>query len=270
MFYGIEIKPEEIGPRAERYEEAKALDANAELVKTFITDDLMIKTWGEIAELEAEIVNSRRISGVPGNILLDRLRNARNLLLHGRDRYEEAQQEIARVHFHFTRIRKIEVYEEPPFIFGWVIATLVMVAVGFANINNLTALTESIFNSLITMLRIEDLATFTGVVFWTSVWFGAAGGVTGAFYSLWKHVADEKDYNPEFAMWYYTNPIMGLLMGAFAFIFANVGIVTFTSPLAIFIIAFALGFQQNLFFGLINGAIKRLLPSADKDKPAEA
>lgn len=270
MFYGLEIKPDEIGPQATRYEEAKALDTDEGQLKLFVSDDLLMKTWSDVAELEAEIVNSRRISGAPGNELLDRLRNARNLLLNGRDKYEEAQQEIARVHFRFTRIRKIEVYEEAPFVFGWVIATLVLVVVGFANINNLTAFTEPIFQALKSVLQIEDQSTFSGAVFWSSVWFGAAGGVTGAFYALWTHVANKKDYDPEFAIWYYTNPIMGLLMGAFAFMFSNVGVVTFASPLAIFIIAFALGFQQNLFFGLINGLIKRLLPTDDKDKPAEA
>lgn len=270
MFYGLEIKPDEIGPQAVRYEEAKALDTDEGQLKLFISDDLLMKTWSDVAELEAEIVNSRRVSSVPGNELLDRLRNARNLLLNGRDKYEEAQQEISRVHFFFTRIRKIEVYEEPPFIFGWVVATLVMVAVGFASSNNLTNLTEPLFSLLITMLKIQDLPTFTGIVFWISVWFGALGGVTGAFYSLWKHVADKKDYNPEFANWYYTNPIMGLVMGAFAFIFSNVGVVTFTSPLAIFVIAFALGFQQNLLFGLLQGVIDRFLPSdRSKSKPAE-
>lgn len=270
MFYGIEIKPDEIGPQAARYEEAKALETDEGQLKLFVSDDLLMKTWSDVAELEAEVVNSRRISGAPGNELLDRLRNARNLLLNGRDKYEEAQQEIARVHFRFTRIRKIEAYEEAPFVFGWVIATLVMVVVGFANINGLTTFTEPIFAALKSVLQIEDQSTFSGVVFWSSVWFGAAGGVTGAFYALWTHVANKKDYDPEFAIWYYTNPIMGLLMGAFAFMFSNVGVVTFASPLAIFIIAFALGFQQNLFFGLINGLIKRLLPTEDKEKAAEA
>lgn len=256
-FYGLEIKPEEIGPQAAAYQAAESLEAEATLLKRFITDDLLDKTWADIAELEQKITASRRISAKPGGEMLDRLRHARTLLLNARDKYEEAQQEVSTVRFRFTRIREIMFYEEPPWIFAWLVLAGALVVFGFMNMNLLSAVTQGNF------AQATD-PTGSSSAFWLSIFWGSAGGVTGAMFALWKHVASEKDYDPEFALWYYTNPVMGLILGAFAFLFANVGVVEFTSSYAVYIIAFALGFQQNLVFGILNGVIKRLLPAESK------
>jgi hypothetical protein len=259
-FYGIEIKPEEIGPQAEKYEAAAALEASAELVNLFVTDDLLKKTWSKIDALENEITVSREISTGAGYVLLDRLRAARNCLLHNRDKYEEAQQEVAQVDFRFTRIRKIEWFEKPPLIFGWLVfVTVVLVAVAFWGVNWLGGL-----ESVLQQMSGPGVSTASTLAFLISIWAGGLGGVTVGFYSLWRHVAQLKDYDPEFALWYYVNPIMGLLLGVFVFMFSNANLVQFTTNWAVFLLAYAVGFQQQLVFGILNGVVQRLLPSKPK------
>ncbi len=259
-FYGIEIKEELIGPQAEKYEAAAALDASAELVNLFITDDLLKKTWSKIEALENEITVSREISTGAGYVLLDRLRNARNYLLHNRDKFEEAQQEVVQVDFRFTRIRKIEWFEKPPLIFAWLIAvTTALVAVAVWGVNWLGGL-----DAVLRQMGGAEVSTATTLALLVSIWAGGLGGVTVGFYSLWRHVAQLKDYDPEFALWYYVNPIMGLLLGVFVFMLSNANLVQFTTNWAIFLLAYAVGFQQQLVFGILNGIVQRLLPSGPK------
>lgn len=259
-FYGLEIKPEEIGPQAEKYQAAAALEASAELVNLFVTDDLLKKTWGKIEALENEIAVSREISTGVGNILLDRLRNARNCLLHNRDKFEEAQQEVAQVDFRFTRIRKIQWFEKPPLIFGWlVLVTVALVAVAAWGVGWLGGL-----DAVLRQMGGAEVSTATTLAFLIAIWAGGLGGVTVGFYSLWRHVAQLKDYDPEFALWYYVNPIMGLLLGVFVFMFSNANLVQFTTNWAVFLLAYAVGFQQQLVFGILNGVVQRLLPSKSK------
>ncbi|MCS6909964.1 MAG: hypothetical protein NZM11_05270 [Anaerolineales bacterium] len=263
-FYGIEIKPEEIGPQAEKYEAAAALEASAELVNLFITEDLLKRTWSKIEALENEIAVSREISTAVGYVLLARLRAARNYLLHNRDKYEEAQQEVAQVDFRFTRIRKIGWFEKPPLIFGWLVlvtAVLVIVAAwGAGQLGGLEAVLQQMGG--------QNVSTTSTLSFLIAIWAGGLGGVTVGFYSLWRHVAQLKDYDPEFALWYYVNPIMGLLLGVFVFMFCNANLVQFTTNWAVFLLAYAVGFQQQLVFGLLNGIVKRLLPSKSEVEPA--
>ncbi|MDW8325580.1 MAG: hypothetical protein RMK99_03340 [Anaerolineales bacterium] len=264
-FYGIAIRPEEVGPQAEQYEAAAVLEAGAELVNLFITEDLLKKTWSKIEALENEITVSREISTGAGYVLLDRLRAARNFLLHHRDRYEEAQQEIAQVDFRFTRIRKIEWFEKPPLIFGWLVLVTVALAVvaawGVGQLGGLEA--------VLARMSSKEVSTASTLSFIIAIWAGGLGGVTVGFYSLWRHVAQLKDYDPEFALWYYVNPIMGLLLGVFVFMFSNANIVQFTTNWAVFLLAYAVGFQQQLVFGILNGIVNRLLPSKLKSE-AEA
>lgn len=258
-FYGLEIKPEEIGPQSEKYEAGAALAANEEMVKLFINEDLLKKTWSKIEALEAEVTVSREISTGAGVILLDRLRNARNLLLNGKDKFEEAQQEMVQVDFRFTRIRKIEWFEKPPLIFGWLIfVTLALVVAAVWGVGLLGGL-ETVLQR---MSGTEATASTLALII--AIWAGGLGGVTVGFYSLWRHVAQLKDYDPEFALWYYVNPIMGLLLGVLVFMFSNANLVQFTTNWAVFLLAYAVGFQQQLVFGLLNGIVQRLLPSKSK------
>jgi hypothetical protein len=95
---------------------------------------------------------------------------------------------------------------------------------------------------------------------------------------LWTHVARDRDYDPQFALWYYSNPLMGLLLGGLAYILMQVGVLAVSggepitpSPYTTWVLAFAVGFQQNLAFSLLNTILKRIIPEEEKSgvKPGE-
>ena len=94
---------------------------------------------------------------------------------------------------------------------------------------------------------------------------GAVGGVVGGLYALWKHVSREMDFSKQYWMLYFTSPVMGLFLGVFVFLVMRVGMITLTigstvpevtSPLAIYALAFIVGFQQNVAYDLMRRVLQ--------------
>ena len=55
------------------------------------------------------------------------------------------------------------------------------------------------------------------------------GGVVGAFFALWKHVAVDQDFDSQYAMGYLTNPIMGVALSGFVFLVFQAGVLSLTT-----------------------------------------
>ena len=51
----------------------------------------------------------------------------------------------------------------------------------------------------------------------TMLW-GGIGGAVGGLYALWYHIADRQDFDRTYSMWYYVQPLMGLVLGAIMFL----------------------------------------------------
>jgi hypothetical protein len=54
--------------------------------------------------------------------------------------------------------------------------------------------------------------------FWDTMIWGGIGGVVGALYSLYWHVAEQQDFDRQYNMWYVVQPIMGAMLGAFIYL----------------------------------------------------
>jgi hypothetical protein len=110
---------------------------------------------------------------------------------------------------------------------------------------------------------------------WLTIISGGLGGWFGAIYNFWAHVARDQDYDPQFALWYYTNPIIGLSLGVLVYVIAQAGIgmlglggadneVSFQVTFGVYVLAWAVGFQQNLALSLVNSVLKKLIPQDEK------
>jgi hypothetical protein len=64
-----------------------------------------------------------------------------------------------------------------------------------------------------------------------SGWFpavaGGIGGVTGILYSLYWHVSKARDFDPQYIMYYLTQPILGFILGAVFYFIVAAGFLTF-------------------------------------------
>jgi hypothetical protein len=112
---------------------------------------------------------------------------------------------------------------------------------------------------------------------WTTMMASAAGAILGALWALVEHVATRQDFSKQYRMWYYVSPIKGLLLGAAIYFMLHAGtlameVVTPVSeggtPLDpnwfLQILAFLVGFQQNVALDLFERLVKLIRPAREE------
>lgn len=273
----LTISPD-VGPTATDFTRADELPGDKELVALFVSDDRLMTLWLEIDSAEKEIVAMRGISQKMAEEIANRLTTARNLLMNHRDQYENANREVTLARYRLEQIRRSRSVQQPQPILVYLLLFLVLMLAGFLLLKPLATALSSF------------VETTSFELIWQTILWGGIGGLTGALYSLWRHVADKRDYDPQFALWYYTNPIMGVVQGGFVYVLMNVTVMvakilpsavageglgaggstpTVISPYLLWFFAWAVGFQQNFLFRLVERVLKQLVPSEDKTKPPE-
>ncbi len=120
-------------------------------------------------------------------------------------------------------------------------------------------------------------ATLFFTPFWNTMMWGGIGGVVGALYSLYWHVAVQQDFNKYYTMSYVVQPIMGLILGGAIYLVMAAGFlgteVQKAAGVAIYLpslVAFVAGFRQQFVYELIDMIVKRLTPSLGGEGREEA
>ena len=256
---------ESVGVGLDQYKRDADVAANAQLVSMFVPDGQLLNMWLDIDAVEKEIVSTPGISRKLAEQLLDRLSVARNKLMADRNFYEEAGKQLALVKYRLNRNKRSSRDQQPRFILGYLLFSIALLAVGFV----ITAPLSAIIGPQIA------IQGFAFDVVWQAILWGGIGGVTGALYGLWKHVAAEEDYDPQFALWYYTNPLMGIVLGAFVYVLMQLSLPAIfgggseniqPSPYLVYVLAWAVGFQQNLAFTLVNSVLKSFMKMTPESK----
>ena len=263
-FAGAQLQlAENVGPGGEVYTPTTPLTGRTELVKLFVPDGRLVTLWTEIDAVESRVSSANRISLKVARELLDRLATARNYLMNDRANFEEADRQVAEVKYRLARIEQSHPVQQPLPIFLYLLIFMTLIVVASLWTEPITS--AGLMKALGVALKVDM------VVVWATIVWGGIGGVTGALYGLWVHVARDRDYDPEYAVWYYTNPLMGLILGLFVFIVAQVGLsqVIQGSAFILYFLAWAVGFRQNLAFSLANTILKRLTPEDNDDSGSQ-
>jgi len=253
------------------YKPGQSLPSNKELVDIFVPNARLVTAWAEIDDLEAQVSSASNISRKLALELVARLTSARNYLMNNRDQFEEAEQEVAIVKYYLNRVRTSSFTQHPRPILAFLMFFLVLLVLGFITSASITAYVEKM---------VPNAAVDFGTV-WITILWGGVGGWFGAIYNLWAHVARDQDYDPQFALWYYTNPVIGLILGALVHVIAQTGLgmlgsagnTTQLAPQVIYgmyVLAWAVGFQQNLALSLVNSVLKKLIPQDEKGGKSSA
>jgi len=251
---GVSFEPSELGPQARPFTRPADLPEDAALVKLLVTDDRMIQTWAEIDALENDIAITPKLSQGVAEEMFARLATARNRMMSGRRHIEEAEQEIAAVKYRFARVRRTQGFEEPRALFSYLLFMLVLAGVG-----------------LFVTLGLQSFSApgdFSVAMLLSTAFTGGLGGVAGGMYALLTHVSNKKDYDPEYALWYYIYPIIGVLLGALIYIVVKLGLFQIgnSEPLTVYVLAPLVGFKQDLAFKWINNWLKQVMPSEGSSK----
>lgn len=242
------------------------LPARQDLLKLFVTDDQLRALWNEIGRLEVEVIELRWGSSQVVAELIDRLAAARNRLLHSRDEYDDVLHEVALVRHRVLMLSRTSAPQQAWVIQSYLTLFLVVLAIAFAQG---PAVTRMLGNP-------ADIAGVPTATLWNTLLWGGIGGVSGAFWALMRHLAD---YDPQNARWYYVSPIVGLIFGPLVGLVADAGLpalvqlvgTTSTSmdvrPAVLYLLAWMVGFQQNVLLALVRKVLKQILPA---DESADA
>ncbi len=126
--------------------------------------------------------------------------------------------------------------------------------------------------------RIQDSFLAGGAPEWAvAPWYamlaGASGGVFGAFWALYKHIANDQDFDRQHTMWYIGSPITGGLAGIAIFFLSHAGALSMGLTNSggtqaglvdpnwfLWVVALLAGFKQNVVLDLFARLVKLIEP----------
>jgi hypothetical protein len=202
------------------------------------------------------------------------LQEAQDLLLEKPRQFDVARYKVGQVHTLVSWRRNVNRWSNT-YGSGVFVYEIVWIA----------ALIWGIFGAAAIVDAIVDLAggepSVAGLLdLWSTMMWGSLGGVIGAFYSLYWHVAKVRDFDKQYTMWYIVQPVIGLLLGALVHLLIGSGFLTArgvtegseTVALSLFPYAVACiaGFRQRFILEIIDRVIQVITPSPQvEQKPAE-
>lgn len=203
--------------------------------------------------------------------LFDKIQIGRNLLLAGNDHFDEADRLIAEVE-HAVELKSKVISGSKrvaPWLFLYELAWLVGLGYVTYSLNSTPILLAA--NNAPVILNINQLMA--------SLCWGGMGGVVGALFALWKHVAVAQDFDSQYSMWYLTNPIMGVALGGFVFLVIQAGFLSLTaggaggeaiqSALVIYVLAWVCGFKQNVVYEIVRRILDVFKVNPEKNETVE-
>ncbi|GEM_PF-2089598 len=216
-------------------------------------------------------------------IAFDILRRVRMILLKDPERYADAEYLVNQVRARTNQIeRSIEGGRaHAPRIFTY--QTIWLVILGFmALATTVNGVTFRAWASVLLGIPLESEQLNWAVLFLSTLAWGGIGGVTCALWSLYHHISVVRDFDPVETLWYYSQPLLGMVLGGIVFLIMGAGFLVVQVdlatqaqssaalgarllPAAVAVIA---GFRQNMVLELIERIIALIIPGqGEEEKP---
>lgn len=218
------------------------LDEEEDMLNFFVTEERLKRLWERIDLAQGEI--KEHIPSLPiARNLYDQVERARNELLAGRKNFEETERTVNEVELRIAAVLRSGVDKSHAIMMlvyelAW---TIVLVALAIVFAASTQPLTIAILSAII----------------------GGVGGIVGALWALWRHAARDMDYSRQYSMWYITTPILGMILGVFVYGMIGAGLIYWasgsteiSSPSIIYILAFVVGYQQNVALDLMRRILR--------------
>lgn len=242
------------------------LKATKKMLDLLVPNKRLEHLWERADQLQTQIFNEINDLNLARE-LLEQIRSAKNLILSDKENYEEAERAVNEVEYRIVYGKRFKQWGFLGYLLLayevlWGIATVYFMYLLFrAGIDGLN-------------LSVEGLLTggeiFIGIFAALS---GALGGVAGALFALWRYITEQK-FNPQFSIWYVTQPIIGLTIGSVIYIILKIGLNITAGSInaevgSLFLpclLAYLAGFQQNVFLDLAKQLLKQLKVGGSKDE----
>ena len=207
------------------------------------------------------------------SVAFDILRRVRLILLKEPEQFATAEYLVNQVR---ARVNQIELSLEGgrtygPRIFAYQTVWMVVLS-ALALITTVNGTSFSAWVAYFLGVPANSEQANWAVLFISTLAWGGIGGVTSALWSLYHHVSVARDYDPVENLWYYSQPVLGMVLGGIVFLVMGAGFLVVQVDLAAqdvalgarllpAAIAVVAGFRQNMVLDLIERIISVILPS---------
>jgi hypothetical protein len=232
------------------------LDSANDLLKEYVTRERLTLLWNRIDQAQMDVKTTIPNLDV-ANKLLDQIERARNEFLADMMNYEEVERTIGEVELRVAAARRsLEDNGHAVRMFLYEFLWGIAITLGLLGVK----------------LFYSDIENEIGMIIF-SAGMGGLGGIVSAMYALWRHTAEEINYSKQYALWYISNPILGTFLGIVAYLIMLAGVVSLTGelnqdninfPYTVYLLAFILGFQQNVAWELIRRFRNVFLPDSEE------
>lgn len=239
---------------------------------------------GDLAALDREVDDlyektSHLLSGSrrEATVAFEILRKVRLMLLKDPEQFAQMEYLVRQVR---TRVNQIEQSIEAgkrnaPRIFTYEVIWLIFLS-AFALVTTVGGTTFSAWVAYLLGVTPDGERLNWAVLFLSTLAWGGIGGVTSALWSLYYHISIQRDYDPVENLWYYSQPVLGMVLGGIVFLIMGAGFLVVQVdlagqdaalgarllPAAIAVIA---GFRQTVVLDLIERAIALIAPAKSED-----
>jgi len=109
---------------------------------------------------------------------------------------------------------------------------------------------------------------------WGTMLVGGIGGVICALWSMWWHVSDQQDYDPQYNLWYMVQPIQGMVLGIIVYLIIAGGFLAMQTDISSpqagkaaqyfpWLIAAIAGIRQTFVYELLDRIIRIISPRGE-------
>ncbi len=226
----------------------------------------------EIEALYDKVADELSVNTQDTEFALRTLSQAQDIIFEDARQYDEALYRVAVVKTMLTRKNNLRrwSYTWGTAVFFYAIIWLVAFITGFI----LTDVIRGFLDSAVTSESSQLVAIRAA---WFSALAGGIGGVIGILYSLYWHVSIKQDFDRQYVMYYFVQPVMGFILGALVYFIIGAGflVVNFSSNTGAeagdvlssttviafqIVIGFIAGFRQRKVFEMIDKLVQRMSP----------
>ena len=206
------------------------------------------------------------------SVAFDILRRVRLILLKDPEQYADAEYMVNQVR---ARMNQIEQSIEggranAPRIFAYQTIWMAVLAL-LALITTVNGTTFSAWIAFLLGVEVTSPQLSWAVLFMSTLAWGGIGGVTSALWSLYHHISVERDYDPVENLWYYSQPVLGMVLGGIVFLVLGSGFLVVQVDLAAqdaalgarllpAAVAVVAGFRQTMVLDLIERIVSLIVP----------
>ncbi len=254
-------------------------EATAEEVQQRIGDRINVLSK-RVDDLYAQVASGAIANSERAGEALSNLRIARDKELEDPRQFDEAEYLVYLVQYQISHNTSIQQFRHWSSYF-WEMLILVygvfwLIVFGAGMAVSVLGLA----GQWLTSLNLDPAAVATASSLFLNVMAGGLGGVLGLLYSLYSHVAIDRDFDRQFLLWYLVQPFLGMLMGVIVslFLLAGVFLVDATGPAVQALgalLSIATAFRQNFVYAWLESLLRgfeRRASAAEgrKEAPPEA